>query len=138
MGNKIKSLFFFSLVILGCSNPLSEQDKKAIVKTLISEYCPAGEYVVFWDGTNDKNQRMPAGTYYARFLTQEFTFFIKMTALEGGTGVSNDSSLYIDTYQPITNLEQNDPEPFYIKDGTNIPFKLSYPATVELTVRTKE
>lgn len=136
--NKRYILSIFLLILFGCSNPLSEEEEKAVVKTLVSGTLPLGEYVVFWDGTDEKNQSVPPGTYYARLYSRNFTHQIEMTALEGGKGISNDSSYSNPGIQLITQLKQNHPNPFYIKDGTNIPFTLSEEVSVQLTIRNKK
>jgi hypothetical protein len=136
----ILSCLLWFLLIIGCRQPLSEQEKEAIVKTLVQQPLPSGEYVLFWDGTDEKDQFVPAGTYYARLYSRDFTYQIEMTALAGGTGVSNDSTVYNGVIQPLTKLEQNRPNPFYIQDGTNIPFTIDEQTantTVQLTIRNR-
>jgi len=125
-------------IIAGCSDPMSEEDKKALVKTVVDGYLPPGEYQVFWDGTNKDRQQVSAGTYWARLTSRNFTLQITMTALEGGRqGVSNDSSWFSPGDQPADQLLQNHPNPFAIREGTNIPFTLRDSATVQLIVRNK-
>ncbi len=125
------------LIHIACSDPLSEEDKKAVVSTLVQGSLNAGEYAVFWDGTDDAGKFLTPGTYYARFSSRDFVFQIDMTALEGGT-VSNDSSYFIPGNPPLNSLGQNHPDPFRIKSGTNIPFTLRESIAVELTIRNKE
>ena len=126
------------LLLVGCKNPISEEEQNAIVNTLVSGTLSAGEYVLFWDGTNARGQTVSPGTYYARLYATAFTYQIEMTALEGGTGTSNDSSYASPGLQPLTQLGQNHPNPFPIQDGTNIPFTLSQATAVQLTIRNRE
>jgi len=138
----LKQIVLFSLCLIsfifGCSDHVSEEDKEAIIKTLVSGAFNSGEYVIFWDGTNDKNVTMGAGTYYVRLYSQTFTHQIEITALAGGAVAVNDSSYFFEGYQPLTQILPNYPDPFQIRSGTNIPFTLNTPATIELTVRDKE
>jgi len=97
-----------------------------------------GSYVVFWNGKNEKNEYVTPGTYYARLYSRNFTHQEEMTALEGGTGVSNDSSYYSKEIQLITLLKEITPNPFKIQDGTNIPFTLDESQTIQLTIRDKK
>jgi hypothetical protein len=123
-------LFF----LLTCSNPASE-DERNVVKTLIDEPLPVGRYEVFWDGTDSNNQPLPAGKYKARLDTRSYVFEIDMTALDSTVGKSNDSSEVILLPQLVTLLDQNHPEPFHIRDGTNIPISISENTSVRLTIR---
>jgi hypothetical protein len=131
-------LIICSLCSLHCSDPLSEEEKAAIVTTIVSGPFESGEYVIFWDGTNDQGGTVRAGTYYARLWSRDFTHQIQMTALEGGKTGVNDSSFVAPGFQPITKLLQNHPEPFPIRSGTNIPFTLASSASIELTIRNRE
>ena len=129
-------LFIPILGWLACSNPLSQNDKN-VVKILINEREPVGKYTVFWNGTDSNNKPVPAGSYKARFVTQSYVFEIDMTALDGTAGKSNDSTrIPILLPQLETLLEFNHPEPFRIRDGTNIPYSISEDyTTVQLTIR---
>jgi len=125
--------------VLTCSDPTSSD--KAIVKILIpGRLFLEGEYVIFWDGTNKKNEFVPAGTYYARLYSRDFTEQLEITALAGGTGLPNGIPGLTGVAMPQawTELKQNAPNPFRIQDGTNIPFTLSDDVTIELTIRDKE
>ena len=137
-----RRVMIMMLYLLGshCSDPLSE-DEDAVIRTLVQGILPSGEYVWFWDGTDDSGAFVPAGTYYARLYSRDFTYQIEMTALEGGSGESNDMHLYNEGVQPLTKLEQNRPNPFRIRDGTNIPFfidEITASVPVQLTVRSRE
>lgn len=131
-------LFFLIVLMLGCSDPLSEEEKKAVVTTLFTGFLESGEYSFFWNGKNEAGENAQAGTYYARLYSLNFTHQIEMSAWEGGSGVSNDSSYIAPGFQPITHLLQNHPNPFLIRSGTNIPFTLSTSVTVELTIRNQK
>ncbi len=131
-------VIFALLLLSGCSDPLSS-DEDAVVKTLLDGPLEGGRYVLFWDGTDDTGHSVQPGTYYARLFSRDFTFQVQMTALAGGgTGVSNDSSMWDPGYQPLPGLEQNTPNPFKIKDGTNLPFTLDAAYSIRLTVRNRE
>ena len=137
------TLFIFILIMITyCSDPMSEEEARAIVKTIIPGWpLDYGEHTIFWDGTDDNNKLLPAGTYYARLRSNDFTDQVEMTAIDGSKGAYNDSTNYLRIQQFITYMEQNRPNPFHIKDGTNIRFLISiYDAekTFELTIRNKK
>ncbi len=126
----IASTFFIK-----CSDPVSG-DETEHVKTVIQGYHPAGLYVYFWDGTDQKGNFVSEGNYIARLYAKDFTFEVEMEALAGSSGTSNDSTAFPDfTYQPLNELKQNRPNPFQIKDGTNLLFTLSESYAIELTIR---
>jgi len=131
-------LYFLIIILFGltCSDPTSSD--KAIVRILISGPIAEGEYVIFWNGTNKKDEYVPAGTYWVRLYTRDFTEQIEITALQGGTGVLNDSTVWNPMPYAWSELKQNSPNPFRIQDGTNIPFTLADDMTIELTVRDKK
>ena len=135
---KASFLILVFLFFMGCSDPLSREEEGVLVKTLYDGPLAAGRYVVFWDGTGDDQKFVQAGTYYARLYSRDFTFQIEMTAQDGGTGVPNDSSLSDPGYQPLPGLEQNRPNPFKIRNGTNLPFTLDNTYTIRLTVRNRD
>ena len=134
----ISLLLLWGILVPGCSDPLSEQEEEVTVKTIYSGPLEEGRYVFFWDGTDDKNQYVSGGTYYARLYSRDFTFQITMTAQTGGTGALNDSSLADPGHQPLPRLDQNTPNPFKIRDGTNIPFSIDDNYSIRLTIRNKE
>jgi photosystem II stability/assembly factor-like uncharacterized protein len=55
-------------IVIKIYNALGEE-----VKTLISDYRPAGEYQVSWDGTNNSNLPVASGVYLYRIETKNFT-----------------------------------------------------------------
>jgi len=40
--------------------------KGQLIKTLVDEYKPKGDYSVIWDGTNNKDKKLSSGVYYYR------------------------------------------------------------------------
>lgn len=126
------------VLFIGSCDWFSNDDEEAVVKNLLKGYWPMGEYIIFWDGTNEKGETVSHGTYYVRLYSELFSDQKKMTALEGGGNASNDSTFINEGFQSITELLQNHPNPFKVKDGTNVHFKLSQGMTIELTVRDRE
>ncbi len=49
-----------------------------LVKTIVDDYLPQGEYVYRWDGTNEFGNRVASGMYIAQFSTQRYFKAIKM------------------------------------------------------------
>lgn len=132
------------VIIIGfsfeCSNPVSEKEKEATVKTIVEGTLLPGTHIRFWDGTDNNNKTVSAGNYFVMLYTQELTYpLYRITALAGGTGNSNESQTkYIDNSPPITGIEKADPDTFYVEDGTNIHFTLAEETGVRLTIRNKE
>ncbi len=108
------------------------------MRTLVDAPLDPGEYIVFWDGKNSQKQTLPSGTYICRFLAAEATYEIEMSGKQGGKGVSADSSAYFPSNPLHFSLEQNFPNPFFMSNGTNIPFTLPYSAHIQLTIHKKE
>jgi hypothetical protein len=136
-GATVKPIYWIIPILcsLTCSNPASN-DEKNVIKILIDEPLPVGRYVVFWDGTDSNNKPLSAGNYKARLDTHSYVFEIDLTALDGTANASNDSSqIPILLPQLVTLLDQNHPNPFRIRDGTNIPFSISEYSPVRLTIR---
>jgi hypothetical protein len=53
-----------------------------LVKTLINQKQPAGEYKVIWNGTNEKNQLVTSGVYLYKLRTGNKTYTKKMLLLK--------------------------------------------------------
>jgi len=123
-----------------CSDPLSEEDEKHTVLMLIEGSMPQGSYVKFWNGKNKEDQYVPAGTYWVRLYTTEFTFQQPMKVLDGGTGRSNFAEDFYegDPAATLTLLESVEPDTFYVEDGTNIRFTLGTATSLRLSIRDKE
>ncbi|MCD6115835.1 hypothetical protein J7K93_02370 [bacterium] len=120
-----------------CTDPVSS-DKSKVIKTLVQGKLNAGQYSVFWDGKDEKNNFVEPGTYLVWLTARSFTYEIRMTALTGGAGSNDSTTVPIYGDWGLTELLQNHPDPFRIKCGTNIPFIIGDDAasqTVVLTVR---
>jgi hypothetical protein len=130
-------LLFF---IIGCSDPVSKEEKEATVRTIIEGTLLEGTHIAFWDGKDNNKKSVSAGTYYVMLHTEELTYpFYQITALPGGTGQSNESSVkYIANHPGLTCIEYADPDTFYIEDGTNIHFSLEKDIGVRLTIRDRD
>ena len=122
--------------IMACSNPLSEREN--VVRTLLEGPLPSGEYSVFWDGRNEKDKFCDPGTYIALLYARNFTLIDTLTALPGNSDKTNRNEYYYDTPQLIDDMENNDPDPFLIEEGTNIKFEISQDVSVRLTIQKPE
>jgi hypothetical protein len=142
----VKAGTILKWVLLGCMVVLlfgncdwfSSDEQDAVVKTLLKGYWPMGEFIIFWNGKNDKNEIVSPGKYYVRLYSETFSDQKEMTAQEGGGSASNDSTFINEGFQSITELLQNYPNPFKVKDGTNIHFTLSQAMSIELTIRDRK
>ncbi len=134
----LTAVFFF--LFFSCSDPVSQTEKEATVKTLVEGTLLAGTHILFWDGTDKNEQFVSEGTYYVLLYTQALTYpEYRITALAGGTGKTNESPIkYIDNMPAITGIEYADPDTFHIEDGTNIRFTLDEDTGIRLTIRNRE
>ncbi|MBN1894724.1 hypothetical protein JW906_09525 [bacterium] len=125
-----------------CGDPLSESDKATLVRTLVDGPVQAGEYSLFWDGRDDRDSLLSAGIYACQFTTRDFGDRIDMAALDGGSGSKkdlNDSTVIAALPVPNTFARiENRPNPFRIRNGTNIVFSIPYPTTLLLTIHRKD
>ena len=103
---------------------------------MINEPLAEGEYSVFWDGTDDQGNRVDPGKYVAILYSRNFTYVDTMTVLNGTSGKLNRNEDYNPVTVLIDELEGNTPDPFHVKDGTNIVFRLRIDMSVRLTVET--
>ena len=128
------------LIFIQCSDPVSEEDEKNVIATLIEGSVYQGSYIIFWDGKDKNDNFVPAGTYYARLYSRDFTFQLEMVVMEGSSGQSNNhESIYLEDPGATLNvLEKIDPDNFYVQDGTNIHFTLNQNNSIRLTIRNKE
>ena len=52
------------------------------IKTIVSEEKYAGKYIVIWDGTNDKNEKVSSSVYFYKLETNENKIVRKMILLK--------------------------------------------------------
>lgn len=133
--NRFRILIFpVILMVLSCGDPLS--DREDIVRILAEGLMTSGQYSIFWDGRDNKNQFVEAGTYFALLYTQDFSLIDTLTALAGGTKEKTNWNQY-DYHNPqlMDEMENNEPDPFYIVEGTNIRFRLSRDINARLTIQ---
>jgi len=123
-------------LIVSCADPLSNDDGH-VIRTLLEGTTPQGSYVIFWDGMDENDAYAPPGTYYAHLYASEFDFVVELNAIAGGEYGTNDNSVYNegDLSATINILEDNFPDPFRIRDGTNLPIQLRETRAVRLTIR---
>ena len=81
---------------------------------------------------------MDAGTYISVLYTRNFTLIDTLTALAGTEGKDNRSEYQNPVPVLMDEIYDNVPDPFYIKDGTNVQFALSEDMSVRLTIQTPE
>jgi hypothetical protein len=131
-------LFSFLFSLVQCGKSFWEKGKENVIRTLVDALLEQGEYIIFWDGKNDNKQAQAPGKYWCRLRTLEFESQIEMNGLDGGKDASADNSGYIPSRPLHFSIEQNFPNPFYMKNGTNIPFTVPHSVNIQLTIRNKE
>lgn len=127
----------------GCDSP-TEVKKGALVRTLYDRIGVPGRYIYFWDGRDDDQKLVPAGSYQCFMEAEGYSNAIEMTAMDGTGGrradtLGTDASgrLYVPTEPALYSLSPSVPEPFYSRDGTNIPFEISGTGYVRLRIHRK-
>ncbi len=130
-------------VATGCDSP-TEVKKGALVRTLYERSGGPGRYVYFWDGRDDDRILVPAGSYQCFMEAEGYSNAIEMTALDGTGGrradtLGTDASgrLHVPTEPALHSLSPSVPEPFYNRDGTNIPFEISGTGYVRIRIHRK-
>lgn len=131
-------LFVILLFFLSCSDPLSEEDKETLVRTLIEGSIEAGQYVIFWNGKDEKKNLLSGGQYLCKFYTRDYGDELEMTALPVDSTrkvAYNDSTIIAAPPTPLHfELAKVSPNPFYINEGVNIAFDVPYRASILLTI----
>lgn len=134
------ALLLAGLVLSTCSNPVSDEKKGPLVRTLWDSGLQTGRHIFYWDGRDNAGKTVAAGTYRCWMESESDREAIDMTAVDGTKGKPADSTgtgighWYMNTSPLHYLLEQNFPEPFYAKDGTNISLEIPEPAYVKLTI----
>ena len=126
-----------------CSNPVRDEMKGPLIRTLSDSVLQPGRYMIYWDGKDDARKPVAAGTYVCFLDAEKDIESIEMTAVDGTKGKPADSTgtgigyWYMNTNPLHYLLERNFPNPFYAKDGTNISFEVPEPAYIKLTIHSK-
>jgi hypothetical protein len=128
-----------------CSDPLGGENKPTHVVTLpLPNPLRPGRYMVYWDGKDKNKQTVAAGAYRCVLDGGTYVGEIQMTAMDGTKGKPADSTgtgtglWFFETPAAAYVLEQNRPEPFYAKDGTNLLFEIPEPSNVVLAIHRKQ
>jgi len=53
-----------------------------LIKVLIDETQPAGEYKIIWDGKDEENRRVPSGIYIVKIETKDFSKALKISLIK--------------------------------------------------------
>jgi hypothetical protein len=133
-------LLLAALTPTGCDSP-TEVKKGVLVRTLYEGAGRPGRYLVFWNGQDENKKTVPAGDYVC-YLEAEELLPIELTALNGTGGRRADTLgtsgiMYIPTEPFLNSLDPNIPEPFYNRDGTNIPFEIAGTGFVRISIHKK-
>ena len=124
-----------SLGFVGCKNPLKEEKKKETTRVLVHDHFnEAGKYIVFWDGKDKNDKWINAGKYIYLMEVKDFQDQDFVTAQAGKADKNVDESHYEFGFYHQFELGQAYPNPFKIQSGVNIPFIVSEPATIKITI----
>ena len=130
------------ILLSTCDDPVSDEKKGPLIRTICESRLQPGRHMFYWDGKDDAKKTVAAGTYICWMDAEKDIQSIEMTAVDGTKGKPADSTgtgigyWYLNTNPLHYLLEQNFPDPFYAKDGTNISLEIPEPAYVKLTIHT--
>jgi hypothetical protein len=137
------ALLAAAAMMWACSNPVADQKKGPLIRTLWEGGLQQGRHMFYWDGKDNAKKTVAAGTYVCYMDTENDIESVVMKAIDGTKGKPADSTgtgighWYMNTNPLHYLLEQNFPDPFYAKDGTNISLEIPEPAFVKLTIHSK-
>jgi hypothetical protein len=138
------ALLLACMTLSTCTNPVADEKKGPLVRTIWDSGLQPGRHMFYWDGKDDAGKTVAAGTYVCYMDSEKDIESIEMTAVDGTKGKPADSTgtvsrhWYMPTNYPHYLLEQNFPNPFYTKDGTNISLEIPEPAYIKLTIHSKK
>ena len=137
----LKKLSLFLMIIfvivttITCSNPFEEETLKEEVIVLLHEYLgESGRYVIYWDGKDKNDKYISPGKYIYLLDIKGVQDQDYLRALEGGKPGENNEGHFEPGVWTHTELQPAYPDPFKVYAGINIPFLLSVPGTVKLTI----
>ena len=128
------------ILLSTCDDPVSDEKKGPLIRTICESRLQPGRHMFYWDGKDDAKKTVAAGTYICWMDAEKDIQSIEMTAVDGTKGKPADSTgtgigyWYLNTNPLHYLLEQNFPDPFYAKDGTNISLEIPEPAYIKLTI----
>jgi hypothetical protein len=133
------------VLISTCSSPTASEKEGPLIRTLLGgdKVLQTGRWMIYWDGKDDAKKTVAAGAYVCFMESENDIESIDLKAVDGTKGKPADSTgtgigiWHLETNPLHYLLEQNFPNPFYAKDGTNISFELPEPAHVKLTIHSK-
>ncbi|OGC79814.1 MAG: hypothetical protein A2145_07205 [candidate division Zixibacteria bacterium RBG_16_40_9] len=81
---KQTTIFYTVTLPQTCKISLKISDEKSDneIKTLVNKRQKRGRYEVQWDGTNEKGEKVPRGTYICRLIINNFMQIRKMVLSE--------------------------------------------------------
>jgi len=124
-----------SFGILRCSNPADKEKERIVIRILVDDYLEdTGRYVFYWDGKDKNRKYITPGKYIYAIQTKTFQDFDYFTAEAGGKEGENNEEHLEPGFWNDFELEKAYPDPFKIMSGVNIPFLLSEPAKVKITI----
>ncbi len=118
-----------------CKNPFKEEKKKELVRVLVNDYLvDVGRYIYYWDGKDKNGKYITPGRYIYLMEVRDFQDQDYVTAQAGGKIGANNQEHFETGFWNSFQLEPAYPNPFKIQEGVNIPFLVSKPATVKISI----
>ena len=122
-------------MLSGCKDPLGDDKKKPLVRTLLNESLPqSGKYIVYWNGKDDNGEYITPGKYIIILEVRDLQDTDFVTAVGGGKPGENNEGNVIPGFYINSRLEPPYPNPFEILSGVNIPFIVHEAGGVKLEI----
>lgn len=128
-------IVFILLFLTACENPLKEEQKKERVLIFFDEYVrETGRYILYWDGKDENRNYVDPGRYIVLLEIKDWQDQEYIVVQDGGKAGKNNQSRFEPGYWLSNDLEVPFPDTFRVASGTNIPFVLSGPNPVTISI----
>lgn len=133
--NLLLCLFILGSFWLSCKNPFKDEPKKELVIILFDEYVPeTGKIYYYWDGKDKSGKYIKPGKYIYVMEAKTWQDQDFVMAQEGGKPDENNRARFEPGSWLYFELGTAEPNPFKILSGVTIPFTISTPSRVKISI----